>query len=241
MFISVIIPTKNEEKRLPVVLASIQHQTYPTFEIIVADADSTDGTRACAKDAGVRVVDGGLPGPGRNRGAEVARGDMLVFFDADVVLPSKTYLAECIEEMQRKKIDVGTSSLFPFDGTRLDRAIHTLYNRYVLLTAPVLAHTPGFCMFVRREVHEKIHGFDEEVIFAEDMDYVRRATDQGYRFGVLRGQKIHVSARRLRKEGRFTLVAKCIYAEGYLLFKGPFKKKMPFTYDFEHEEDKKRH
>lgn len=239
MLLSIVIPTKNEEKRLPQLLDSIRRQTYRDFEVIVADAHSTDTTRACAVKGGAKVVDGGMPGPGRNRGAEAAQGEMIFFFDADVVLPSDTYLEACVQEMEARKFDIGTSLLFPFDGSRLDHVLHTLYNRYVVLTAPILAHAPGFCMLVRREVHHKIHGFDEEVVFAEDMDYVRRATSLGFHFGVLRGQKIHVSARRLRKEGRWALVAKYMYAEAHLLFKGPFKNKMPFSYEFEHKEDQK--
>jgi glycosyltransferase involved in cell wall biosynthesis len=77
MKLSIIIPTKNEEQNLPVLLAALRAQTLfqrlpQEIEIIVADAHSTDATRALAIQAGARVVDGGMPGPGRNRGAEAA-------------------------------------------------------------------------------------------------------------------------------------------------------------------------
>jgi glycosyltransferase involved in cell wall biosynthesis len=77
--ISIIIPTKNEETCLPKLLDSIKSQDFPDYEIIIADANSTDKTREIAKSYGCIVVDGGLPAVGRNRGAEVANGEILLF------------------------------------------------------------------------------------------------------------------------------------------------------------------
>ena len=86
MRVSIVVPTKNEEAYLPILLASLRGQTFQDFEIIVADAHSTDRTREIALQAGAKVVDGGMPGPGRNRGAAVAQGEIIFFFDADVIL-----------------------------------------------------------------------------------------------------------------------------------------------------------
>ena len=64
--LSVIIPTFNEEKYLPRLLDSLARQTYTDYETIVADADSTDATRAIASQHGCRIVPGGRPAEGRN-------------------------------------------------------------------------------------------------------------------------------------------------------------------------------
>ena len=82
--LSIVIPVKNEETDLPKLLASIKAQTFTDYEVIVADAHSTDKTVELAQAAGAIVVEGGMPGSGRNRGAEAAStGDPLAEMDID--------------------------------------------------------------------------------------------------------------------------------------------------------------
>ncbi|MFS0840146.1 glycosyltransferase [Paenibacillus sp. 1P03SA] len=91
--VSVIVPARNEEGRLPPLLASLAAQSVPPGEIIVVDDGSTDGTAALARRSGARVV---APGPlpagwlGKpwacHRGTEAARGSVFVFLDADIRL-----------------------------------------------------------------------------------------------------------------------------------------------------------
>ncbi len=54
--ISVIIPVRNEEKNLPLLLADLARQTYPAFEILVVDDCSTDGTARVARAFNVRLI-----------------------------------------------------------------------------------------------------------------------------------------------------------------------------------------
>lgn len=60
--ISIVIPTLNEAAYLSTLLDSLKTQTFRGFEIIVADANSTDRTREIALEHGARVVQGGMPG-----------------------------------------------------------------------------------------------------------------------------------------------------------------------------------
>src|SRR5687767_6578001 len=102
--LSIIIPTYNEEEYLPFLLRSIQAQSYKDYEVIIADASSTDKTRAIAAEFGARVVQGGLPGAGRNRGAEAAKGENLLFLDADVILPDPWFLQMTVGEFEKRKL-----------------------------------------------------------------------------------------------------------------------------------------
>ena len=86
MILSIIIPTYNEEEYLPVLLESIKKQSFTDYEIIIADANSTDKTREIAKEYGCIVIDGGLPAVGRNNGARIAQGEYLLFLDSDLEL-----------------------------------------------------------------------------------------------------------------------------------------------------------
>lgn len=91
--ISVIIPARDEADTLPALLDSLAHQTLPALEVIVADDGSSDGTARVAAAAGARVIVPGAKPPGYTgktwpcrRGAEAARGELLVFLDADTRL-----------------------------------------------------------------------------------------------------------------------------------------------------------
>lgn len=91
--VSVIIPARNEETRLPPLLASLQRQDHDHFEVILVDDNSTDATAELARAAGARTIiltelpHGWLGKPHACWiGAREATGDLLVFLDADTEL-----------------------------------------------------------------------------------------------------------------------------------------------------------
>ncbi len=217
--LSIIIPTMNEEKYLPKLLASIKKQTFSEYEVIVADARSNDRTCEIASEQGARLVAGGLPSVGRNAGARAATGEMLLFLDADVVLPDTDFLRRALAEFDRRKLDVATALVTPLSERTIDRILHEFYNVYTFAVQKFSPHMPGFFIFVRRRVHEEIGGFDETLDFAEDHEYARRASKVG-KFGFLGAARIQVSTRRLDRDGRLTIALKYILGELYLLTKG---------------------
>jgi glycosyltransferase involved in cell wall biosynthesis len=230
--LSIIIPTYNEEEYLPRLLASIRSQRFEGYEIIVADAKSTDRTREIAARFGAKVVDGGMPGPGRNLGARAAQGDLLLFLDADVILPDVDWIADKVEQFGRRKLDAATCLIKPLDGKIIDALSHNVYNAHMLAMQFVHEHAPGFCIFARKALHERIGGFDEAITLAEDHDYVRRATEYG-KFRVLLGPRIRVSVRRFERDGRFNIFAKYLMVELYNVAMGPIRTNA-FNYTFGH-------
>lgn len=90
--VSIIIPARNEEKRLPGLLKSLKAENaFARFEVILADDDSTDRTSDIAAAAGCRVIkteDKPECAVGKSwacaAGAETAAGELLIFLDADV-------------------------------------------------------------------------------------------------------------------------------------------------------------
>jgi hypothetical protein len=93
----------------------------------------------------------------------------------------------------------------------------------------VVPHAPGFCILVRREVHEAIGGFDETLVLAEDHDYVQRAAQLG-KFRVLQSAPMPTSMRRVEKEGLVGLAFKYVYSEVFVITGQPIKK-VPFEYE----------
>lgn len=227
--LSIIIPTFNEEKFLPHLLNSLHKQTFKDFEIIVADNNSTDSTRAIALKAGTKVVSGGLPARGRNNGARIACSERLLFLDADVILPPD-FLEKAISELIENNLDVASCYVQPLSEKRVDQFLHKTVNQYFRYTKKVFPHAPGFCIFSKKEIHQKIGGFDERIKLAEDHDYVSRASKIS-NFGFLQSVKIPVSVRRLDKDGRLNISAKYIVAEAHLIFLGPIYSNI-FNYKF---------
>lgn len=233
--LSIIIPTYNEEAYLPRLLASIRSQDFDGYEIIVADASSTDKTREAAERFGARVVQGGMPGPGRNRGAEAAKGDVLLFLDADVVLPEVGWLSAKMEQFERRQLDAGTCLVKAMSGKLIDHVSHNVFNAHMMATQFMLAHAPGFCIFARKSLHERIGGFDESIKLAEDHDYVERARQIGT-FRVMHGSRIRVSVRRFERDGRISIFGKYLLAELHLLLHNRIRDDR-FAYTFGHAKD----
>jgi len=108
--VSVIIPAYNEEKCIGGCLKTLFEQTYPSYEVIVVDDGSTDKTASTASHYPVKLVPGDHRGPGvaRNRGAEEASGDILVFLDADMEFHQE-FIEKLVKPIEEGKT-IGTFS-----------------------------------------------------------------------------------------------------------------------------------
>ena len=204
MILSIIIPTYNEEEYLPVLLESIKQQDFSDYEIIVADADSKDNTVKIAEEYGCIVVEGGMPAVGRNNGAKVAKGDYLLFLDSDLKL-TEDYLAKVIYEFKMERLGIAITQMKPLSKKTEDKLLHDLANLFMISVEKIKPHGAGcYGIITKRELHERCGGFNEELTFGEDTEYIERLAKKE-RFKVLRNAKIGVSTRRLEEEGLATL------------------------------------
>lgn len=110
MILSIIIPTYNEEEYLPILLESIKTQNFTDYEIIVADANSTDKTCEIAQKYDCIIVEGGMPAVGRNNGANIAKGEYLLFLDSDLKL-TDDYLRKVIYEFKMERLGIGITQM----------------------------------------------------------------------------------------------------------------------------------
>lgn len=232
--LSIVIPAKNEENYLPKLLDSIKKQDYKDYEVIVADGGSTDNTKKIARKYGCRVVVGkkkGSPSIERNKGARKAKGDVLLFLDADVRL-TDGFLSGIVENISEKNLDVGSCFFRPYDGNWLDGIIVSMSNFLLNLFQRLWPHAYGWCIFSKKNVHDKLGGFNEEIFVGEDHDYAIRASKMS-NFGIVKSVVALSSMRRYHKEGRLKVTLKYAFMEFHRLFRSEVKgKKIDYSFDY---------
>jgi len=229
--LSIIIPALNEEKYLPALLGSIKRQDFTDYEIIVSDANSDDRTREIASQMGAKVVVDARRHPSfqRNTGAKAAQGDIIIFFDADSVLP-EGFLAKAVSEFERRGLGAAGFYL-RFDSTRpIYRLCSWGYNFFAGVRQYWRPISVGAGIMARRVVHEAISGFDETLFVAEDYDYCDRASLVA-KFRIIKGVRLPYSIRRMKKEGAVKVLFKWLKMGTRTLWGGKIKKKI-VKYDF---------
>lgn len=206
--LSIIIATLNEEKYLPSLLASIRRPVFTDYEVIVSDGSSQDRTREVAAGLGCRVVVKPTRSPGyqRNRGAEAARGDLLLFLDADTVLPDEGFLAKALNEFSQQELVVASCSAKPREPAIRYQALLACSNLLLQLIQRIHPRVHVGMILATKKCHEMVGGFDEAPIMGEDTAYVRRLSKLG-RFRFLQSVHVVISMRRFEQEGVFRLMA----------------------------------
>ena len=237
MKISIIIPTYNEEEYLPYLLESIKRQDFTDYEVIIADANSTDRTREIAQNYNAKIVDGGLPAKGRNKGAVAAQGEFLLFLDADVIM-TRGYLKSAIQEFVEEGLGIAISQIYPMSDKNFDILSHEFANFFMKYVETLKPHGAGcYGILTRKKLHDAIGGFDEELDFGEDTDYIEKLAYLHY-FKVLRDATLFVSTRRTNEEGKTGIVYK--YAKStFYQFTGRKINADKLSYNFGHNIDRK--
>jgi len=189
-FVSIIIPTYNEEKNIENTLKAIANQSYKRYEIIVSDSKSKDNTVKIARKYHAKVIIGPKKGigAGRNLGAKHARGDILLFIDADTVMMWNT-LSILMQKFSKKSVVGATCAVVPLKPTAKNLAAYGTYNKFserslrtqkfpVLgrLKLPIVA---GICVAYRRKDFFAVGGFDEKMAAFEDLDIGRKIVKLG--------------------------------------------------------------
>ncbi len=188
--ISIIIPTLNEEKILEKTLKSLRELNIIPYEIIVSDGRSKDKTIEIAKMYAdkVMVYEGEKRqtiGMGRNLGASVARGEFLVFLDADMHIPDiNNFFKKTLDIFEKNKKLVGLTvylKVFPEMANLGDIIIPWLFNRMVYIYNNIIHYgaSSGEFQMVRAEIFKKLKGFDERLVGAEDFDMFARLSKNG--------------------------------------------------------------
>lgn len=182
MTLSIIIPTRNEVSNLPRLLASLPRS--PEVEVIVVDNRSRDETVTIAKAWGATVLTA-YPerSAQRNAGAKVAKGQWLIFLDADMELTSGV-LAELEAKFRSgsEAVIIPEASRGAGFWAKVRGFEKSLYEGDELLEA---------ARAFRTEVYRRVGGYDETLIAAEDWDLTARLKNAGVRIDRISSPIIH--------------------------------------------------
>jgi len=164
--VSVVIPAYNEEKDIGECLNSLTRQSYKQIEVIVIDDGSSDGTREIVKKfKKFKLMEGQHKGPGfsRNLGAKKARGEILVFVDADMVFP-KNYVEKLTFPIRKGKT-FGTEEEKQ-RALNLDNIWSKCWGSFAKENRGNLGHI--FRAILKKEFIDR-GGFDPKYGYADDM------------------------------------------------------------------------
>ena len=175
--------------------------------VLLADAGSTDRTVQIAGEFGsqlqISVIRGGLPSVGRNNGARCASSSYLLFLDADIELADATLLRRAVNLIKDKSLHCVTTDIWCRDGGWMDNFLYDCNNLVQRLSRFHRPFATGMFMLVDRNKFEKLGGFDEQALYAEDYQLTQQIRCN--RFRVIRGG-IYSTNRRFQKMGHSTIV-----------------------------------
>jgi 4,4'-diaponeurosporenoate glycosyltransferase len=168
--VSVIIPARNEEKNLPLLLTDLQNQSFKPLEIICVDDDSGDATARIASEFGVRVLSlhdkpSGWTGKtwAAQNGADKASGELLIFLDADVRLGKDGLLRLVLAYTEQKQ----TISVQPYHAAKRPHEQFSLLFNLIQIAAngaalpkPLSIGLYGPVILIPRTEYDRIGGHE---------------------------------------------------------------------------------
>lgn len=202
--VSVIIPTYNRLRTLPVALESVLNQTYKRLEVLVIDDCSDDGTKdyiAGIKDTRVKYFRNNVnqgPSAARNRGVKLAEGEFIAFQDSD---------DEWVESKLEKQMQVMLNEEEPVELVYCEMSIYVQGSFYMIMPPkevpyeekkgdifPYLLLYPliGMGMLVKKQQFLQAGGFTESLKALEDFEFSVRFAKK-YRVGFIQEALVKVN------------------------------------------------
>jgi glycosyltransferase involved in cell wall biosynthesis len=170
--------------------------------VLVADANSTDGTPEIVLSfrdrLNVGVIPGGMPAVGRNRGTALADSTYVLFLDADIEMAHSSVIRRAVELAQQKRLHCVTTNIVCRDGSWFDKAMYAGNDFFQYLSRLHKPFATGMFMLFDRKKFQELGGFHEQATFGED--YLLSQQVARKRFGIVRGG-VYTTNRRFQRMG----------------------------------------
>lgn len=213
VYFSIVIPTLNEEKYLPLLLQDLTDQSFDKsmFEVIHVDGSSDDSTVQVAKSfkTELKLVTHICPvrnvATQRNLGGKHASGKWVVFMDADDRIPP--YFLDGLKyQLEKNNADVYTCWQDTQQGSSSERALARATNLGFSLVKQVGIPAVAGAMIISRKTVLKTVSFPIKNQLAEDTIFMDTAIKRGYKYQILREPRYLFSVRRYKKEGALKMM-----------------------------------
>ncbi len=202
-FVSIIIPVLNNQEGLSRALFAIDKQTYPksNFEVIIVDNASNKSPKEIAIKYGFTYLEEYInlnsPYSSRNRGLEVAKGEIIVLLDTTCA-PTKFWIEEGVKAIQSGCDLVGGNVVFEVNkkstlGEMYDSLISVRMKESILKKN--VATTTN--LFLHKRVLDRIGYFPEKLRSGGDIRWTGKATSQGFKLCFSETAKVFMKTRRL--------------------------------------------
>ena len=178
MKISVVIPTYNRKKYIKRAIDSVIRQSYKSFEIIVIDDGSTDGTYELIKQSysssqiSLKKQKNKGVSAARNKGVKLAKGDWIAFLDSDDEwFENKLELQ--VREIKKSKTFMicHTNEIWIRNGIRVNQMKkHQKYGGFIFEKCLDMCRISPSSVMIHRGIFDEIGLFDEDLIICEDYD-----------------------------------------------------------------------
>ena len=178
MLVSVIIPVYNGEAYLAEAVESVLCQTHRPLEIIIVDDGSTDGTASVASSFADNIhyvyQSNAGPSAARNRGLEMAKGELIGFLDADDLWSENALDIQLAYLAGDPNVEVVVGYTQQIRQTKLSNSA-SIYEEFSDAWPALLLGSA----VIRKNAFEKIGYFDQSMRFCEDVDWLMRAKETG--------------------------------------------------------------
>jgi len=192
--VTVIVPVRNGEQTIQLLLESLQKLDYNRnkVEVIVVDGDSTDKTREIVKEYPVKLVVEKRNGlnVARNTGIKCSNGEIIAFTDSDCIVPPN-WITKIVENFKDNKVSCVGGSAKALDSDSVSQyADNSLVRLMPFFTKreelekvkPFFRHPAGCNMAFRRKVAEEVGYFDENIQYGfDEVEFADRVCRAGYK------------------------------------------------------------
>ncbi|MBI2019455.1 glycosyltransferase [Candidatus Daviesbacteria bacterium] len=235
--LAVVIPTLNEEHFIGRLLDSITRQTVAPKEIVVVDAQSQDKTieeikkrQLVLKSLKFFQIPRKTISVQRNLGAGKTSASHMLFLDADMELRGADVLEKYFNEVLIRKPDIAVAKTPPDSNFWKDKIYFMVEDLLIRLLRHIWPVITARNLYIRRDVFEKVGGFDETVAVGEDQELAHRVIKRGGRLMFLKSVQLHTSVRRVAQEGRTKYSARMVLFGLSILLLG--RKRSKVRYEF---------